>query len=83
MKIMIEYWLANVESLRSPVGRYKTVINVRKRKGRPASFQEKMRIIPDDGFLASVINHMPMMVSNCRRVRKCRKKGQEKRTRYM
>ncbi|GFV35645.1 uncharacterized protein LOC103524116 [Trichonephila clavipes] len=38
-----------------------------KRKGRPASFQAKKCLIPDDVLLASVENHMPEMVSNYRR----------------
>lgn len=53
----------------------------RKRKGRPASFQAKKCAVPDDVRLASVGNHMPKMVSNYRRCRKCSTKGKEKRTR--
>ncbi|GFV48095.1 uncharacterized protein TNCV_3027791 [Trichonephila clavipes] len=52
----------------------------RKRKGHPASFQVKKRAVPDDVRLASVRNHMPKMLSNYRRCRKCNRKGQEKRT---
>ncbi|GFT66242.1 piggyBac transposable element-derived protein 4 [Trichonephila clavipes] len=55
----------------------------RKRKERPASFQEKKCVVPDDGRLASVGNHVPKMVSNDRRCRKFSGKGQEKRTCYM
>ncbi|GFX03293.1 piggyBac transposable element-derived protein 4 [Trichonephila clavipes] len=36
----------------------------RKRKGRPASFQVKNCVVPDDVRLASVGNHMPKMISN-------------------
>ncbi|GFV97102.1 transposable element Tcb1 transposase [Trichonephila clavipes] len=55
----------------------------RKRKGRPSSFQANTCVVPDDVRLASVGNHMPKTVSNYRRCRKCSRKGQEKRTRYM
>ncbi|GFY31235.1 piggyBac transposable element-derived protein 4 [Trichonephila clavipes] len=36
----------------------------RKRKRRPASFQVKKCAVPDDVRLASVVNHVPKMVSN-------------------
>ncbi|GFV39764.1 hypothetical protein TNCV_869391 [Trichonephila clavipes] len=57
--------------------------SVRKRKGCPASFQAKKYVVLDDVRLARVENHMPKMISNYRRCRKCSRKGQEKRTRYM
>ncbi|GFX74626.1 piggyBac transposable element-derived protein 4 [Trichonephila clavipes] len=56
-------------------------IFLKKRKRRPASCQAKCVVVPDDVRLASVGNHMPNMVSDCRRCRKCSRKGQEKRTR--
>ncbi|GFT86794.1 piggyBac transposable element-derived protein 4 [Trichonephila clavipes] len=52
----------------------------RKRKGRPVSFQAKKCVVPEDVRLASVGNHMPKMVTNYRRCKKCIRKGQEKRT---
>ncbi|GFX43490.1 piggyBac transposable element-derived protein 4 [Trichonephila clavipes] len=55
----------------------------RKRKGRPASFQARKFVVPDDACLPSERNHMPKMVSNYRRCRKCSRKKQEKRTHYM
>ncbi|GFV54948.1 piggyBac transposable element-derived protein 4 [Trichonephila clavipes] len=55
----------------------------RKRKGRPASFQVKKCVVPDDVRLTSVENPIPKMVSNYGRCRKCNRKGQEKSTRYM
>ncbi|PRD35301.1 UNVERIFIED_CONTAM: hypothetical protein NCL1_11913 [Trichonephila clavipes] len=39
----------------------------RKRKGRPAGFQAKKCVVPDDVRLANVGNHIPKMLSNCRR----------------
>ncbi|GFX66049.1 piggyBac transposable element-derived protein 4 [Trichonephila clavipes] len=47
----------------------------RKRKGRPASFQAKKCVVPDDVRLASGGNHMTKMVSNYRRCGKCSRKG--------
>ncbi|GFV60319.1 hypothetical protein TNCV_3469551 [Trichonephila clavipes] len=52
-------------------------------KGRPANFQAKKYVVLDDVRLASVENHMAKRVSNCKRCRKCRRKGPQKRTRYM
>ncbi|GFX35468.1 piggyBac transposable element-derived protein 4 [Trichonephila clavipes] len=43
--------------------------SLRKREGRPASFQAKNYVVPDDVRLGSVGNHMPKMVSNYRRRR--------------
>ncbi|GFV36099.1 hypothetical protein TNCV_346151 [Trichonephila clavipes] len=48
-----------------------------------ASSQVKKCVVPDDARLASVGNHIPKMLSNDIRCRKCSKKGQEKRTRYL
>ncbi|GFY05569.1 piggyBac transposable element-derived protein 4 [Trichonephila clavipes] len=61
------------------IDRYST----RKRKGRPANFQAKKCVVPDDMRLASLGKHMPNIVFIYRRYRKCSRKGQEKRTRYM
>ncbi|GFV38814.1 piggyBac transposable element-derived protein 4 [Trichonephila clavipes] len=55
----------------------------RKRKGRPASFQAKKCVAPDDVCLHNVGNHMPKLVSNKRRCMKRNRKTQEKRTHYM
>ncbi|GFV69477.1 hypothetical protein TNCV_2778921 [Trichonephila clavipes] len=55
----------------------------RKRKGFPDSIQRKKCVVLDDWCFASEGNHIPKMVSNFRRYRKCRRKGQEKRTHYM
>ncbi|GFX27587.1 piggyBac transposable element-derived protein 4 [Trichonephila clavipes] len=64
---------------RQPIDEYSS----RKRQGLPASFQVNKCIAPDDVRLTSVGNHMPKMVSNSRRCRKCSRKGQEKGTHYM
>ncbi|GFX38477.1 piggyBac transposable element-derived protein 4 [Trichonephila clavipes] len=53
----------------------------RKRKERPASFQARKCVVPDDVRSASVGNHMSKMVSNYRQCREHSRKGQEKRTR--
>ncbi|GFX82995.1 piggyBac transposable element-derived protein 4 [Trichonephila clavipes] len=53
----------------------------RKGKRRPASFQAKKRVVPDDARLSREGNHVPKMVSNYRRCRKYHRKGQDKRTR--
>ncbi|GFX60811.1 piggyBac transposable element-derived protein 4 [Trichonephila clavipes] len=53
----------------------------KKRKGRPASFQAKKYVVPDDERLASVGSHVTKMVSKYTQCRKCLRKGQEKKTR--
>ncbi|GFY19518.1 piggyBac transposable element-derived protein 4 [Trichonephila clavipes] len=52
----------------------------RKRKRRPASFQAKKCVVPDDVRSASVENHMTEMDSNYRQGSKCIRK-RRKRTR--
>ncbi|GFX80000.1 hypothetical protein TNCV_2890551 [Trichonephila clavipes] len=52
------------------------------REGCPADSQADS-VVPEELRLASVENHMPEMVSKHRRCRKCSRKGQKKRTRYM
>ncbi|GFT70955.1 hypothetical protein TNCV_694881 [Trichonephila clavipes] len=54
-----------------------------KKKGCSTSFQAKTCVVPDDVRLSSVGNHMPRMVSNYRRRRKCSRNGQEKTTHCM
>ncbi|GFY07868.1 hypothetical protein TNCV_4288041 [Trichonephila clavipes] len=54
-----------------------------KRKGGLASFHAKEYVIKDYVRLASVENRIPKMISSYRRCRKCSRKGQEKRTRFM
>ncbi|GFV15755.1 piggyBac transposable element-derived protein 4 [Trichonephila clavipes] len=43
----------------------------RKRKRRPASFQAKKSVVPDDVRIASVVNRMPKIAYKYRRCRKC------------
>ncbi|GFX37963.1 hypothetical protein TNCV_3835641 [Trichonephila clavipes] len=50
----------------------------RKRKERSACFLAKKCAVPDDVRLGSEGNHVPKIVSNNRRCRKCSRKGQEK-----
>jgi len=40
--------------------------SLRKKKGRPTTFQAKKCVVPDDVRLASEGNHIPKMVSNYR-----------------
>ncbi|GFY12326.1 piggyBac transposable element-derived protein 4 [Trichonephila clavipes] len=55
----------------------------RKREGRSASLKAKNCVVLVDVRFSSEEIHMPKMVTNYRRFRKCSRKGQEKRTRYV
>ncbi|GFV27082.1 piggyBac transposable element-derived protein 4 [Trichonephila clavipes] len=46
----------------------------RKWKGRSTSFKAKMYEVPEDVRLASVGNHLPKILPNCRRCWKCSRK---------
>ncbi|GFV52995.1 hypothetical protein TNCV_2876611 [Trichonephila clavipes] len=58
-------------------------IYLKKKEKRPASFQANKGVVLNDVRLTSAGNHLPKIVSNCIRCRKCSRKGQEKRTRSL
>ncbi|GFT21339.1 piggyBac transposable element-derived protein 4 [Trichonephila clavipes] len=64
-------------------GKPKDGYSLRKRKGRPATFQAKKCVVSDDVRLASEGYHTPKMVSNCKRCTKCSRKRQGKMSHYM